>query len=197
MKSILPYFFALHKVSDDFIKKGWWREKSPKHLAVHVDSRITWNYSRRCAWNLPSGERQAEKRTCGQFASRVTTCCNLGRGKLNKALLCCSLQTGELQNNIIQYSASLVDCSAHPYSMLRSPSMLLPEIRLTGKILRGFALLQFPWVNDSEFRPESPPILNSTYFVGKSSRSGLPVTRLARYWRQHILQMEYAASHIK
>ncbi len=50
-------------------KEGWWREKSPIHLAVHVDSRISWNHSGRCAWNRPSGERQAEKRACGQLAT--------------------------------------------------------------------------------------------------------------------------------
>ncbi len=61
---------------------------SPKYLFVHVDMRIKWNHSGRCAWNRPSGELQAEKRACGELASGVTTSCNLSRGELNKALLC-------------------------------------------------------------------------------------------------------------
>ncbi len=40
-----------------------------------------------CAWNRPTGERQAEKKACCQLASGVTTCCNLGwKVNLNKAL---------------------------------------------------------------------------------------------------------------
>ncbi len=53
-----------------------------------MDSRTTWNHSGCCAWNRLSGEREAEKRACGQIASGVTTCCTLSRGLLNKALLC-------------------------------------------------------------------------------------------------------------
>ncbi len=69
-------FITVHKFETDEVGEDI---RVHKFLSSTRTRELTWNHSGCCAWNRPSGERQAAKKACCQLASGVTTCYNLSR----------------------------------------------------------------------------------------------------------------------